>query len=75
MLATAERAGRGVHGLRDAGAAAGRALQASGARRLALLAPADREGEAARAVAAAVEGVLLGLHRTPTEGRDRPARP
>lgn len=74
VLATADRAGRGVHGLRDAGAAAGRALQRTGARRLALLAPEARGEDASRAVAASVEGVLLGSHRTSAEGRDRPER-
>jgi leucyl aminopeptidase len=74
-VAAADLAARGVHGVRDAAARLGRGLGGVAADELALLPPvASRSGDPAGWVRAAVEGLLLGLHRTASLARDD-ARP
>jgi leucyl aminopeptidase len=74
-VATADLARRGVHGVRDAAAALGRGLREVPVDTVALLPPTPpHAGEAAGWVRAAVEGILLGLHRTASLARDD-ARP
>ena len=76
--ASADLAGRGVHGVRDAAAALGRGLRDAPVDTVALLPPMPPQGaEAPGWVRSAVEGLLLGLHRTASLARDdtRPPRP